>query len=574
MRRRPGLAPLLFIVVIALGGLGATLATGNSPHLGLDLQGGTSVVLEPTVEPKPDQLTKAIEVIRNRVDGLGVAEPEITQQGKFVVVALPGVKDPDRAIKVVGQTAKLQFRPVVEQVPANPEQPLEPSDTGATLATVPPTTPPPAAPGGAIDDTGLPTQQSKGQAGGEQAAAFQEPAQTPPASDGTSSGPPEGTQPGAPTTTPVTVPEVTAAERACGPQAANASAPGNENQEVVAAGKDENDDGLADTCYRLGPTQAGGDLVSSARADLLQSGGWAVSLSLSDNGRGKFNEISTTCFSSQPPCTTGSIAALLDNRVESSFGFKQPTFDTNDVQIGNDAQPFKESDARDLSLALSYGSLPVEFKQSRVETVSATLGRDSLNAGLVAGGVGVALVSLYIMLYYRILGVVVVAGLVVWSALNFTIITYLSSQSGLALSLSGVTGIIVSVGVTVDSYVVYFERLKDEVRDGRSLRSAVDRGFERAWKTVITADTSSFIGALLLYWLTVGAVRGFAFFLGLSTLLDVVVTWFFTRPLVKILCGSDFFINHPKVGAASALGVEPTGLRSGGAVPAASGAGK
>jgi preprotein translocase subunit SecD len=195
----------------------------------------------------------------------------------------------------------------------------------------------------------------------------------------------------------------------------------------------------------------------------------------------------------------------------------------------------------------------VELVPQTVQTVSATLGKDSLHAGLVAGAVGLGLVALYMILYYRALGIVVVFGMGVWAALNYAIITYLSAKSGLALSLAGVTGIIVSIGVTVDSYVVFFERLKDEIRSGKTIRSSVDRGFQKAFRTIITADVSSFMGALFLYWLTVGAVRGFAFFLGLSTILDVVVTWMFTRPLVSILTRSSFFTDAKFFGLARGL---------------------
>ena len=190
-----------------------------------------------------------------------------------------------------------------------------------------------------------------------------------------------------------------------------------------------------------------------------------------------------------------------------------------------------------------------------MQTVSATLGEESLDAGLVAGFIGVGLVLLYLLLYYRALGVVVILGLLVWSALNFAIISWLGETQGLALSLSGVTGIIVSVGVTVDSYVVYFERLKDEIRSGKTIRSSVDRGFQRAFRTILAADIASFIGAFLLYTLTVGQVRGFAFFLGLSTLLDVFVAYFFTRPMVGILGRSNFFTRNRVFGVARGLGV-------------------
>ena len=177
----------------------------------------------------------------------------------------------------------------------------------------------------------------------------------------------------------------------------------------------------------------------------------------------------------------------------------------------------------------------MQLEQETVQTVSPSLGQDSLRAGLIAGAIGTALVLLYMIFYYRALGLVVVAGLIVWSALQWSVISYLGATQGLALSLAGVTGIIVSVGVTVDSYIVYFERLKDEIRSGRTIRSSVDRGFKRAFRTILIADTSALLGAVTLYVLTVGPVRGFAFFLGLSTVLDIVVSYFFTRPVVALL---------------------------------------
>jgi len=218
---------------------------------------------------------------------------------------------------------------------------------------------------------------------------------------------------------------------------------------------------------------------------------------------------------------------------------------------------FTESQAKDLALVLDYGSLPVQLEPQTVQTVSASLGKDSLRAGLVAGIVGLGLVALYMVLYYRALGLVVWLGLTVSGALMYSIITYLGQSYGLALSLSGAVGIIVSVGVTVDSYVVYFERLKDEIRSGKSVRSSVDRGFSRAYRTILAADAASFIGAIVLYMLSVGSVRGFAFFLGLSTLLDVFIAYAFTRPMVVLLGRSRFFTEARWVGVARGLNAEP-----------------
>jgi len=296
--------------------------------------------------------------------------------------------------------------------------------------------------------------------------------------------------------------------------------------------------------------------VSSAQAAIPQ-GTWVVELTFTDAGLAKFNVLVGHCYSRDQYCTGGTTAIVLDGHVESNPAPQEPTFTSNQIQIsGPTSAPLTQQEAEDLALVLNYGSLPVELEQQRVEEISATLGQDSLRAGLIAGAIGIALVALYMILYYRSLGVVVVLGLAVWSALNYSIIVYLSSNSGLALSLAGVTGIVVSVGVTTDSYIVYFERMKDEVKAGRSVRSSVDHAFGRAWHTIVAADSASFIGALLLYWLTVGAVRGFAFFLGLSTMLDLITAYFFKRPMVALLAKSNFFVNARWFGMSDALGVE------------------
>ncbi|MBA2495549.1 MAG: protein translocase subunit SecD, partial [Acidimicrobiia bacterium] len=314
-------------------------------------------------------------------------------------------------------------------------------------------------------------------------------------------------------------------------------------------------------CYVLGPVPTGSDgerligsVVSSAEARL--DGVWRVSLSFTSDGLGTFNEVSALCFAGDPICPTQQLAIVLDGRVESAPTIQAASFDADDVSIsGSDQDPFTQGEAKDLALVLRFGALPVELVPQTVQEVSPTLGRESLDAGVAAGAVGVLAVVLYLLLYYRALGLVVVLSLAVWSALNWSIITYLSASSGLALSLAGVTGLVVSVGVTVDSYIVYFERLKDEVRSGKTLRSSVDRGFSRAFRTILAANVASFIGAATLYVLTVGAVRGFAFFLALATILDVFVAYFFTRPLVSILARSRVFTEARHLGVARGLGV-------------------
>jgi preprotein translocase subunit SecD len=244
------------------------------------------------------------------------------------------------------------------------------------------------------------------------------------------------------------------------------------------------------------------------------------------------------------------VAIDLDGVVKSAPNINAQAFNGRGQITGQ----FTERDAKDLALVLRYGALPVQLEPQTVQNVSATLGKDSLSAGLFAGAVGIGLVALYMLLYYRALGIVVWLGLAVSGALLYSLVTLLGSTSGLALSLAGVTGIIISVGVTVDSYVVYFERLKDEVRSGRTVRSSLDRGFSRAYRTIVAADAVSLIGALLLYFLTVGSVRGFAFFLGVSTVLDVVVAYFFTRPMVTLLARTRIFTEARWFGVARGLG--------------------
>jgi preprotein translocase subunit SecD len=264
-----------------------------------------------------------------------------------------------------------------------------------------------------------------------------------------------------------------------------------------------------------------------------------------------FNQAALLCNSRAPECPTGRLAIVLDGIVQSAPNIEQPTYERDQIQISGS---FTQKAAKDLALVLRYGALPIELEPVTQQTISASLGKDSLNAGLAAGLAGLVLVALYMLMYYRALGIVVILGLAVWAALNYSIICYLGESQGLALSLAGVTGIIISVGVTVDSYVVYFERLKDEVHSGRTLRSSTERAFARAFRTILAADISSFIGAALLYWLTVGPVRGFAFFLGLSTILDVVVAYFFTRPLVAILGRNRIFTEARWLGVARSMG--------------------
>ncbi len=483
---------LPFIVLLAVGGLAGTIVAGNAPQLGLDLQGGAYVVLQPDRKVDEGVLKQSVEIIRSRVDALGVAEPDISTQGDSIIVQLPGVKDQRRALEIVGQTAELRFRPVLGPLPTE-----EDAATAATSTTT--TTAPPA-----------------------------------PDESTTTTDPAAVT-----TTTQTTIPGTTSREEDL-PEA----------QVILPL---RGDDGEITNRLVLGPSKATGTIVKSARADPPQvSGDWTVGVDLTSKGNTTFNELAALCFAGGPECPTKQIAIVLDGVVRSAPTVQEPQF-TGTVQISG---TFGEREARDLALVLKFGALPIELTPQSTQTVSATLGKDSLRAGITAGLLGLGLVMIYMILYYRALGLVVVLGLGVSGALLWSLVSYLGETTGLALTLAGAVGIIISVGVTVDSYVVFFERLKDEIRSGRSIRSSVDRGFSRAYRTIFAADVASLIGAALLYFLTVGSVRGFAFFLGISAVLDLIVAWFFTRPIVALLGRNRFVTDAPFFGVARGLAAQ------------------
>jgi len=319
-----------------------------------------------------------------------------------------------------------------------------------------------------------------------------------------------------------------------------------EKAQVILPKKES--DGRVSARYLLGPAEVKGQALSSAQATVDSANGtWTVQFSLTADGTKAWNDMATKVG------VGGAVAVDLDGVVKTAPTLQSTNFPGSGQITGN----FTQSEAKDLALVLRYGALPVQLDRQTVQTVSATLGRDSLRAGLLAGLVGLLLVGVYMVLYYRALGLVVWVGLALTGAIMYSLVTLLGATSGLALSLAGATGVIVSVGVTVDSYVVYFERLKDEIRSGKTIRSSVDRGFSRAYRTILAADAASIIGAAVLYVLSVGSVRGFAFFLGLSSLLDIFLAYFFTRPMVVLLGRSRLFTEARWVGVARGLNAAP-----------------
>ena len=491
------LASLIGILLVAVVSVGLTVASGDTPSLGLDLQGGASITLQPEGEYDAVALEVAVEIIRSRVDAIGVAEPEIIRQGDTVVVNLPGVKDQQRALDIVGRTGDLQLRPVLQSGSVDP--------TAGEVETTPTT------------ETSLPTETSVP----------------------TEGGPGESRSGRVMVDTTIPTDTTIATETTVAATPIDAAAP------VDAAAQSElppdsevllGRDGFA---YLVGPVAATGLVFENNAQANIQGANWSVVVQLRDGAAGAdiWNALTSRCFSRDATCPTAQIAIVLDGEVISAPVVQEAVFSGGEVQITGD---FTEQDARDLARVLEFGAVPVKFAVSQVQTVSPTLGSDSLRAALISGLVGLVLVFLLMLAYYRFVAIIVFVGL-----------AYLSKTNGLALSLSGIAGIIVSIGIAVDSYIVFFERLKDELASGRTLRNSAQRSFEGAWRTVLIADSVSFLAAAVLWWLTVGSVRGFAFFLGLATLADVMIVWFFTRPAMLLLARSKFMATR------SMLGIKP-----------------
>ena len=529
--RRKLLISLVGILVVAFGGLILSVVAGNTPALGLDLQGGISVTQQPVGNYDPAALDLAVERIRDRVDSLGVAEPEIIRQGDAIVVNLPGVKNQQEAIDLVQVTGQVYLRPVLGCI----------SDPGTTDGSSTTTT---VAGEGSSTTVAPTTTAAPGPARRVTSGATTVPDTTVPASATTVDGATGTTVAGATTTTVEGAPSTTT------------PAISDPTQQQLLPLRD------GGQCL-VGPAGGSGAVFENdAIADII-GGGWGVRVGLRNGAEGAdvWNQLAAQCASATAACPSRQLAIELDGEIISAPTVQETNF-RNGVQITGQ---FSESEANDLARVLRSGSLPVRMETQSVQNVSPTLGKDSLRAALVAGLVGIALVLFLLVLYYRHLGLVVAAGLLVSGSILYSIISLLSRTQGLALSLAGVAGIIVSVGVTVDSYVVFFERLKDEVRAGRTLRNSAQRGFAGAWRTILIADTVSLIGAFTLWYLTVGAVRNFAFFLGLSTLIDLVVSYFFTRPAVLLLAGTDWMAKRKVMGIEVTQTPSPSAAVAGGA---------
>ncbi len=479
--------------------------TDSSVRLGLDLQGGTQVIMVPQpvvegTEITEEQLAQSVEIIRARVDGLGVAEAEVTTQGSgdstAIVVSVPGVGQ-ERVVELVQRTALLNFRPVWNVLSPFPAE-------------------------AAADEAGTDAAgESADQDAAGQDAADQD------ASD-------EG---GARSAEIVQAPDYTL-EFQTEVDALNCLDPVN-----LAGGTPDNPEQWLGACdqsgaqkYVMEPAFIQGVNVTDANAQLTQQGiGWVVSLEFDSEGAGALADASTE-LSALPECGSGAtpcnaFAIVLDGVVVSAPRFNEPILG-GQAQIEGD---FNAQEARDLANVLKYGALPVTLEVVDVTSVSATVGGDQLRAGIIAALIGLSLVSVYLVLYYRLLGLVAVLSLAVAGLILYLAVVIFSKTIGLTLTLAGVAGAIVAVGITADSFIVYFERMRDELRDGRTLRQACDSGWIRARRTLLAADFVTLLAAVVLYFLSVGSVRGFAFILGLTTVIDLVMAFWFTHPIVVLL---------------------------------------
>ena len=495
VRRLTWLAVLIAAIAALVGTGVATGAPGAalSPKLALDLQGGTSIILSPVVTEgqtiTKQELEQAVGIIRQRVDSTGVSEAQITTSGdNNIVVSIPGTPD-DNTLKLIKSSAKLEFRAVLAtNTSAVSSVGGDGASTSASAAAKPNVAP--------TDPSDLnwitPELQAKFDAL-DCTKQFREPGQIDPADE----------------------PLVTCES-----------------------------DGSAK--YILGKVEISGEDISNAtNGTTTTSTGastntWAVNLSFNADGTKAFAAVTKRLYSLTDP--RNRFAVTLDGYVITA-----PT--TQAVITNGDAQitgSFDQVSSKSLADSLKYGALPISFKVQSQENISATLGSEQLSSGLLAGLIGLILVVIYSLFQYRALAVVTIGSLIVAAIITYVVITFLSWRQGFRLSLSGVAGLIVAIGITADSFIVYFERVRDELRDGRPLNAAVESGWKRAFRTILVSDGVNILAAVVLYVLTVGSVQGFAYTIGLTTLIDVAVVILFTHPMLQLLSQTKFFASgHP-----------------------------
>ncbi|WP_371658695.1 protein translocase subunit SecD [Streptomyces sp. NBC_00280] len=532
---------LILIAIVALTG-GMFLSGHTTPRLGIDLAGGTSITLEAKNEPgQPNAINKtnmdtAVEIMNRRVNGLGVSEAEVQTQGdRNIIVNIPKGTNSKQAREQVGTTAKLYFRPVLALEVQGVAATASPTPSASTSGS-----PSPSASetgdkatstsSGSPSPSASATSQGRPVTDALKADATPTPSTSPSAA--TSASPSASATPDAATA--ALQAKYTALD--CTKKAVRAvTGDGVKPSEpTVACGQDSQGQWQK---FILGPSEVDGTEVEKAQAvfDTQGAAGWQVTMDFTSKGSKQFGEVTGRLAQNQAP--QNEFGIVLDGEVVSN-PYVSTAITGGSAQISGS---FDQTEAQDLANMLSYGALPLTFKEASVSTVSPALGGEQLHAGLIAGAIGLALVVIYLVVYYRGLSTVAIASLLVSAALTYVIMSLLGPAIGFALNLPAVCGAIVAIGITADSFIVFFERVRDEIREGRTLRPAVERAWPRARRTILVSDFVSFLAAAVLFIVTVGKVQGFAFTLGLTTLLDVVVVFFFTKPLMTILARKKFF---------------------------------
>ncbi|MET9571059.1 protein translocase subunit SecD [Streptomyces virginiae] len=562
---RPGRALAIILIAMVALTAGMFISKQTTPRLGIDLAGGTSITLKAKSEPGKENavnetnMNTAVGIIERRVNGLGVSEAEVQTQGRdHIIVNIPKGMNEKQAREQVGTTAQLYFRPVIafaDGAPAAPEGTQSPSPSASGSGA------PKAQDGNKTTPSATPSSSatSQGRALSEGLKAPNAPTPTPSASESKKADDKAAPSPSAS----APAPDPAAADLQAKFAALDCT---NEAQRAdVGKGVKPTDPTLA--CgqrgeqwgkWLLGPAAVEGKDVKSAKGEIdPQSGQWIVTMNFNDHGADAFAKVTGELAAKQMP--QNQFAIVLDGDVISD-----PSVST--AITGGNAQisgGFDQQSAQDLGNMLSYGALPLSFQEDSVTTVTAALGGEQLRAGLIAGAIGLLLVVVYLLVYYRGLAFIAIVSLLVSAILTYTIMALLGKGIGFALNLPAVCGAIVAIGITADSFIVYFERIRDEIREGRTLRPAVERAWPRARRTILVSDFVSFLAAAVLFIVTVGKVQGFAFTLGLTTLLDVVVVFLFTKPVMTLLARTKFFSSgHPWSGLdPKRLGAKPP-LRS------------
>ncbi|WP_243059864.1 protein translocase subunit SecD [Nocardioides sp. SR21] len=580
---RPGRVLIVFLLGVAI--LYGLVAIGGNwkPALGLDLQGGTRITLIAEGDPDKESMDEAQKIIDQRVNGKGVSEAEVTVQGdRFIVVEIPG-KNRSDLVDTVSRTAQLRFRTVacssVAPGPCGTATAPETNDPLAPDATQQPTEQPSEQPSESPSSKpsekasdkpspknrpayGLVADKKKNDEKGDKPAS--KPSQSPSASPSESPTASPSETP-APSDSPTAAP-VDANDRAgqalkfmAAPDQASIDAynaytcPSTEPvvddpaKPLVTCGVDEE----AGVKYLLSPAAIEGTELTDATAGVPAGQvAWQVNLSIGGEGKDVFKELSQNMVN-----TDQQFAVVLDGQVISSPGFSG-VITNGDAQISGG---FNEASATSLATSLKFGALPVDFQDDpTTEDVGPSLAGDQLQAGLTAAVLGLVLVMLYCLVYYRGLGLVVLLSLLVAAAVTYAMVLLLANTAGFTLTLPGIAGLIIGVGVTADSFIIFFERIRDEMREGKSMRVAVETGWKRARKTRLAANVVSLLSAAVLYLFATGVVKGFGFALGLSTLIDLAILFWFTKPLVSTLARFKFFNGGGELSglSASTLGID------------------